>query len=422
MIRAFTRLRRASFPLALLPAASLLAQAPPPNGSCGTAQAIPGAGPFPYSTTVDTTGGSLTVASPAHICNAKEVNETRSVWFTFTPSVTDNYQIDTLGSTPIGEYDTIVSFYSGTCGNLVPLANGCNDDTVGSLQSVLALALNADTTYMIQVSGLGGRDPFNPFQIVPSSGGKLKLNVKRVPINYPYRYVVPSVAHVGGLALYVSNLNVTNVDSADGAFVLQFLGHGKFGDQNPPPSQPTLSPISIPAGGSREFADVLGSSSMFNLSNDYGALLVRSTRKLLVGAHTYTSAAGGGTFGQYAPASDISTEIVAVGETGRFIGIRDDASFRTNLALVNPSSTTCGVQLEVRDSLGQVPASGAKLPVLPPTSMVQVNGIRDFFGITDDIRNASIIVKAVGPNCTVGGTAYVIDRGTNDPYAVPLRK
>lgn len=401
-------------------AAPARAQVAPSNVYCGTAQRIPGDGPFPYQVTLDTTP-RWTDAGPSYICNSKQADVGKTVWFTFTPAATDNFQIDTLGSTPATQYDTILGVYVGTCGNLVPLSNGCSDDTVGSLQSIVSLALSGGTTYTIAVSGLGGRDPVFPSQIVPSVGGTLKLNVNRVPVNYPYKYVVPSVAHASGLASYASTVSLVNLESADGFFAMQFLGHGQLGDQSPPTSQPVLNPAPIPAGASRELVDVLGSA--FGLTNDYGALLIQSTRRLLAGAVTATSGPAGGTYGQFAPAMDLSTELLATGETGRIIGIRDDANFRTNVALFNATAFQCGVQLEVRDALGQIPPSGARLPVLPPNTMVQINGLRDFLG-TDEIRNASLVVTVpvTAASCAVGGVAYVIDRVTNDPYAVPLRK
>jgi hypothetical protein len=42
------------------------------------------------------------------------------------------------------------------------------------------------------------------------------------------------------------------------------------------------------------------------------------------------------------------------------------------------------------------------------------------------VRAASVLVTNVTAGCSVAGTAYVVDgnatAGTNDPFAVPLRK
>src|SRR5262249_10869318 len=161
----------------------------------------------------------------------------------------------------------------------------------------------------------------------------------------PYRYMVPSVTKAPGAgdASYVSDVSVTNLEKDDGFLYFQFLGHGKFRDENPPANQPVSTPISIPGSGSREVTDVLGS---FGLANDYGALLIQSSRKLMAGARTYTTGAGGGTYGQFTPALDLSTELLTVGEVGRFIGVREDDRFRTNLAFFNTASVQCIIQVE----------------------------------------------------------------------------
>jgi hypothetical protein len=54
--------------------------------------------------------------------------------------------------------------------------------------------------------------------------------------------------------------------------------------------------------------------------------------------------------------------------------------------------------------------------------MAQISGLRNYFGISDDIRNAHIEIRNVGTGCTVGAVAYVIDQTTQDPYAVQMKK
>ena len=54
--------------------------------------------------------------------------------------------------------------------------------------------------------------------------------------------------------------------------------------------------------------------------------------------------------------------------------------------------------------------------------MAQISGLKSYFGISDDIRNAHIELRNVGTGCTVGGIAYVIDQTTQDPFAVQMKK
>jgi hypothetical protein len=351
-------------------------------------------------------------------------------WFSFTPAASGTYRIDTIGTSPATDYDTIIGIYAGSCGSLSPVSGICRqngfypDDAPTSLQSSVTLILSAGTTYTIAVGGIGQPSGFSG-HYEPTKGGTLRLNVARAAVGYPYTYLVPSVAHTGG---FVTGLAVTNVEAADGQFVVQYLGHGNDGDQNVPALQPVSVPQRVAPSGSREIPDVLG--TLFSISSDFGALLVQSTGRLLIGAHTETPAPGGGSFGQFTEAVDVSSGAVpslalAFGETGRFVAVREDAFARTNFVLANTSMTPCTVQSEVRDAGGNL-LGGTRTFTVPPHTMIQKNRLKDTYGITGDVRAASVSVKNVTADCAVAGTAYVLDGnttpGTNDPFAVPLRK
>ncbi len=424
--------------LLLLPASMLRGEVAATNVTCAGALVVDLAS-LPWSSAgVDTRAVVDDGNPPVFPCYTKGQASTggqappaRLVWYSFTPTVSHTYRIDTIGTAPAADYDTILGVYTGSCGSLNPVSGICRqngffpDDAPGSLQSSVTLLLEAGTTYTIAVGGIGQPNGFTGL-FEPSKGGLLQLNVSRVAVGYPYAYVVPSVARTGG---FVSDLAVTNVEAADGQFVIQYLGHGNDGDQNVPALQPVSSPQSIAPSGSREISDVLG--SLFSISSDFGALLVQSTNRLLVGARTAAPAPGGaGTFGQFTEAVDVSSGAspglaLAFGETGRFVAVREDASARTNLVLVNTSMSPCAVQSEVLDSGGNL-LGGARTFTVPPHTMIQKNRLKDTYGITGAVRAASVLVKNVTTGCAVAGTAYVVDgntaAGTNDPFAVPLRK
>ena len=433
---------------AILAAASVLSATPlraqPSNASCAGAVVIPDAGPFPYTTAaVDTSVSFTDQGGWSYPCLTGKgfpsplpaTAVTKTVWYKFTPSSTDTYRIDTGLSTPPGFYDTILSVYTGICGSLVLVNNGCNDDAQGSTFASADVVLTAGTPYYISVSGLGSVDTFNPAVIRPSPGGMLLLKVSHVPIVFKYSYVIPSVAHVAGITLFVSDMNVTNLEGSDGIFNVQFQGHGAFDDQGAPASQPVSANINILAFGSKELPDVV--QSTFGLS-DYGSLFIQSTKRLFVGARTYTASTGptGGYYGQYVEGVDVSTGastagVILFNETGRFIGIREDVDTRTNFVLFNPGPTVCNVTMQVLDANGNVIAPGGLSKGLPPKTMVQANRLKNTFGITSDIRNASLVVRNATGGCTIGGVAYVVDGNpgtpggnpnTNDPFTVTFRK
>jgi hypothetical protein len=219
------------------------------------------------------------------------------------------------------------------------------------------------------------------------------------------------------------------VEVSDGVFLIQYLGHERDGDQNVPPLQPVSSPQSIQALGSHEFVDIL--SGLFSISSDYGAILVQSTNRLLIGAKTSTPApSDAGSYGQFTEAVDISSGAtvpfaLACGETGRFIAMREDASTRTNLVFVNTAMSPCTDTSEARDGNGN-PIGGTRTFTVPPFTMIQKNRLKDTFGFAADVRDASVLVTNTTTGCSVVVAAYVLDgntsTGTNAPFTVPLRK
>ena len=85
----------------------------------------------------------------------------------------------------------------------------------------------------------------------------------------------------------------------------------------------------------------------------------------------------------------------------------------------------CAVEAEALDGNGNL-IGGARTFTVPPLTMIQKNRLKDTFSFAADVRNASVLVTNVTTGCAVAGTAYVVDGntapGTNDPFAVPLRK
>ncbi|MGZ6989072.1 MAG: hypothetical protein ACXVH0_08945, partial [Thermoanaerobaculia bacterium] len=412
------RLRALGLILLLAPIPSgLRAEGPAANVTCARAIVVDPAS-LPWSSAgVDTRAVVDDGNPPDFPCYTKgqlptggQASPARLVWYSFTPAVSATYRIDTMGTAPAADYDTILGVYKGSCGSLDPVVGICRqngffpDDAPGSLQSSVTLLLEEGTTYTVAVGGIGQPNGFTGL-LDPSKGGLLQLNVSRVAVGYPYAYVIPSVARTGG---FVSDLAVTNAEAADGQLVVQYPGHGNDGDQNVPALQPVSSPMSIAPSGSREISDVLG--SLFSIASDYGALVVRSTNRLLVGARTAVPApVGAGTFGQFTEAVDVSSGAspgfaLSFGETGLFVAVREDASARTNLALVNMSMSPCAVQSKVLDGGGNL-LGDARTFTVPPHTMIQKNRLKDTYGITGAVRAASILVKNVTTACSIAGTA-----------------
>ncbi|MBL8909820.1 MAG: IPT/TIG domain-containing protein [Archangium sp.] len=135
------------FRLTFLAALTLsgLAFAQPANDACAGAEVMNGSGPFPLvSSTVSLSGAASAAETP--MC----ATTLSTVWYRFTPTVTDFYTVQSC--TPAGNTiaDTVLSVYSGDCTTPVTLTNGCNDEFCASKSSV-TVQLTAGTTYYVQI-------------------------------------------------------------------------------------------------------------------------------------------------------------------------------------------------------------------------------------------------------------------------------
>ncbi|WP_437857025.1 hypothetical protein [Sorangium sp. So ce363] len=117
------------------------AHAQPANDAITSATVVP---QLPFTDTISTVDATTALDDPNCAGNGP------TVWYSFTPSTDVDVFVEanTFGS----EYDTTVSVYTGSPGNLTQLA--CNDDAVGLLSRVVFNA-TAGTTYYVMVGAYG---------------------------------------------------------------------------------------------------------------------------------------------------------------------------------------------------------------------------------------------------------------------------
>jgi hypothetical protein len=125
--------------------------------------------PMPLLLNQNNTGDtscSLVTSSPA----CSNLPDSPALWYTYTPSCSTTLLLSTCGS---GAADTVLSVFTGTCGNLVYVA--CNDDSDvcgnNSVHSFLSLRVTGGTPYLIR---LGTFDP---------EGGPMVLNASTYVAN-----------------------------------------------------------------------------------------------------------------------------------------------------------------------------------------------------------------------------------------------
>lgn len=133
----------------------------PENDLCAQATRITGT---PFVDRLDTRSAATEDDDPVHTCTASI--DAGSVWYRFLPESSGVAIVDTLGSS----YDTVLSAYTGRCGDLVEIA--CNDAFNEQIpQSQIVFGALAGEEILIEVSRAGnlpgGGDLRFSFQFFP---------------------------------------------------------------------------------------------------------------------------------------------------------------------------------------------------------------------------------------------------------------
>ncbi|MFI5395104.1 MAG: hypothetical protein ACHQ9S_06180 [Candidatus Binatia bacterium] len=132
--------------------------APPPNDACSAAAPIT---PLPYFDVVETDGASISAQDPAPPCGSG--SRDRRVWYRFTAVSDGAITLGTSDST----YTAIISAYTGTCGALVPVDNGCAAGAYLS-PAQLTMPVTAGVTYYVMVSA---NDHYGGFLVLSAASG-----------------------------------------------------------------------------------------------------------------------------------------------------------------------------------------------------------------------------------------------------------
>lgn len=112
--------------------------------------------------------------------------------------------------------------------------------------------------------------------------------------------------------------------------------------------------------------------------------------------------------------------MIAIGFPRSIIGIREDASFRTNLILANATEVALDVDVSLIGEDGGVLAT--RRYTLLPLGMTQVNRVVRDLGVSDDLKGVRLLLLTPTNGGSFAAYASIIDNVTNDPRTLlPLR-
>jgi len=220
---------------------------------------------------------------------------------------------------------------------------------------------------------------------------------------------VPAAASIQGISPFFSDVRVFNT-SYDGPVTITatyrcFLG-------NCPGTPPELT-IDLAARDSQAFNDIVAGA--FATPDSAGGIefTFDGDPDLIIVTSRLYSTAPTPTVGMFIPGLDESqahqlSALTSVRNGG------DNAGFRTNVGVYNPSDTPANVTFTA--FANHSPVGGEVQRTVPPHSGVQVNAIYDAAGDAgEDTDNGVILVQS---DVAVFSYAAVIDNNTSDPYLV----
>jgi hypothetical protein len=226
-------------------------------------------------------------------------------------------------------------------------------------------------------------------------------------------YYLASVARTAGgtvaaPAYYTSDVFVANRGGRTANYTVKFLGHDQDGTTGPERS------FTLGAGNAATFRDVLG--SVFNLSSGggYGAIRITadSPDLKITSVTTTPTADKTGAFGQSVPAV-ATPQLMTPASPGTIVGLREDATARTNLVLLNATENPLDVDLALWDDNG--PSLGTATQTLPPLGMKQIGRVVESLTGARNTSNATLVLSTPTAGGAFTAFASLINNVTNDP-------
>jgi len=226
--------------------------------------------------------------------------------------------------------------------------------------------------------------------------------IQAVPLSTASRIVIPAVGRLPGAngTYWRSDVTLFNPNG----FIPQTitLRYRAAGADN---RNAASRQFTVLGGRTMVLADIL---STFGLSSGSGALEVTWSGggAPVVTSRTYTTVAGGGTYGQSID------PIAAFGRDAFVPGLRSDFAFRTNVGFVNDGDVTTGVTVSLLASNGQTLATA--FVQLPPKSQAQ-SSVGALFPNIDAGSLGYFTLQAHDDSGQLFAYGSIVDNGSGDP-------
>jgi len=230
------------------------------------------------------------------------------------------------------------------------------------------------------------------------------INISGSSAQYEQSYWVPAAAHAPGDqgSQWRSDLGVYNAGSSSVSMKVDFHANGTVYSM-----YENLQP-----GTSGFYEDIIG---MLNTSGA-GALEIQTDAEVFVTSRIYSQDSSG-TFGQFLDGVD-PIHGLGTGQSAVLPQLRQDAMFRSNIGMLNTSSSAANVEVRLFDGQGNEIQSFTR--TLQPGILRQENKPFQTIGGRNDIARGSALVQVMsGTGVLTYGS--VIDNRTQDPTTIPMK-
>jgi|GEM_PF-969576 len=245
-----------------------------------------------------------------------------------------------------------------------------------------------------------------------SDTGTKSITVTGGSAGQTYDYVFPASAKKAGAygTNWVTDLVLHNPGSNTASIQAYFLEAGQNNSNAVPKS------ITVNAGTSKKYNDII--NMFFERQEVFGAILMKSSIPIMGTSRTYNDQGTEGTYGQFIQPVRWE-ESTPFGSSGTaIIQLSKDENYRTNLGLVNASTSQIVIDAVLYRESGE--RIGTVQFTLKPMEYWQEANIFNRV-TTENIENGYARISTATPGGTFFAYASVVDNRTGDPIFIPSR-